>query len=193
MKELESIWSGKTFISPEKKKNDIVELYHKIELENLQKRQSRIFTIKAVVVVIIIFASMFLLYTFQATTNTTLVFYSLFLIETIAIFILNFKLKFSVSDEMYTMPAQQFADKVLKNLKREKTFIKIWLPMYVSVLIVQVNLFFMFSIHNLEIANRLILHSSFTVFTLFVFSFSLRRRIKRYNIEIKPLVDSFDK
>ena len=27
MKELESIWSGKTFISPEKKKNDIVELY----------------------------------------------------------------------------------------------------------------------------------------------------------------------
>ena len=193
MKELESIWSEKTFISPENKKNDIAELYHKIELENLQKRQSRIFTIKAVVVAIIIFASMFLLYTFQATTNTTLVFYSLFLIETIAIFILNFKLKFSVSDEMYTMPAQQFADKVLKNLKREKTFIKIWLPIYVSVLIVQVNLFFMFSIHNLEISNRLILHSSFTVFTLFVFSFSLIRRIKRYNIEIKPLVDSFDK
>ena len=191
MKELENIWNGKTFILPEDKETEISELYHKIELENLQKRQSKIFMIKTMAVAIIILVSIILLYKFQAKTNTTLVFYSLFIIETIAIFILNFSHKFSVSDEMFTLPAQKFAEKIVKNLNRERIFIKIWLPIYLTVLIIQVNLFFMFVLHNLPFSDRLILHSTFTVFTLFVFSFSIKKRIKRYNIEIKPLIESF--
>lgn len=192
MNELENMWNGKKFDPQADKAKVIDSLYQKIQLEKLHKRQKNIFAIKVAIVAIILLTATFILYNYQGMAKITLIFYTFFLMETGAIFYVYFRHKFSVSNDMFLLPALQFSDKILRKFSREKIFIKLWLPIYVIALVVQLNVLFIFSIRNVSAINRLIFHFLLTGFVMLVFIYSLNKRMKRYNNEIKPLAEKFE-
>jgi hypothetical protein len=131
------------------------------------------------------------LFNYDGLTKIVSVIYVLFLIETAAIFYLYFRQKFNLNDKIFLLPAHQFADKILKNLSREKVFIKFWLNLYVLIIVVQLNIILLFSVNFISSVQQVILHILITTFIIVVFFFGLKKRINPYNNEVKPLVEKF--
>ncbi|NOZ47653.1 MAG: hypothetical protein GXO79_12860 [Chlorobi bacterium] len=118
---------------------------------------------------------------------------SLIILSTLITMIVYWKMQFNISKLNFNLPQNEFIDKaILQMTKQKQQFVKLF-SIFVIMLIIGINLLYIDLIGNEEFQIRLLYHLGISFFLLLTFFLGLRIRILIFKKEFQPLIDEMNK
>lgn len=113
-------------------------------------------------------------------------------IAMIGIFGLTFKAKLNKSDSSESLSNRDFIQTQIKKLKSRYKIANKYMYIYTMLLILGLNIAYFILMEPFPTSIRLIIHISLSVAILVFMHFSIKRKIKKYDKTLKPLIEQME-
>lgn len=113
-------------------------------------------------------------------------------IAMVGIFGLTFKAKLSKSDSSEILSNRDFIQTQIKKLKSRYTIASTYMYIYTLLLIMGLNIAYFILMEPFSTSTRIIIHISLSVAILVFMRFSIKKKIKKYDKTLKPLIEQME-
>jgi len=160
---------------------------------DLEKKQERVLRFKTLASVILLLATLIVFLNRMPLTAVSLLGIGIFISSVLAVVILLNRLRFRITYEERSSSTLKLADISESRIQSERKIFTTYLPLFLAVALVGVNLMYMDVFREEETQTRIFYHVILTASLATGFVAALRVRIRRFHKQFLPVLERIRK